>query len=137
MRKFGKIIAIYTTMIDKIKHFKDLLVWQKAHELALKVYKYTEKMPKTELFGMTSQLRRAATSITANIAEGMGRNSYADRVRFYYNARGSIYEVENFLITAKDLGYISEANYNELMELLDFTRKILNNFIKKTEEMKK
>jgi four helix bundle protein len=124
-------------MAEKIRHFKDLLVWQKAHELALKIYKYTEKMPKTELFGMTSQLRRAATSITANIAEGMGRNSYADRVRFYYNARGSIYEVESFLITAKDLGYIPEANYDELIKLLDYTRRILNNFINKTEEMKR
>ena len=108
MKEIGMIIATIHSMTDKIRHFKDLLVWQKAHELALKVYKYTEKMPKTELFGITSQLRRAATSITANIAEGMGRNSYADRVRFYYNSRGSIYEVESFLITAKDLGYISE-----------------------------
>jgi len=130
------IIATNYSMTDKIRHFKDLLVWQKAHELALKIYKYTEKMPKTELFGMTSQLRRATTSITANIAEGMGRNSYADRVRFYYNARGSIYEVESFLITAKDLGYISESTYNELMELLDFTRRILNNFIRKTQDLK-
>jgi four helix bundle protein len=123
-------------MTEKIRHFKDLLVWQKAHELALKIYKYSEKMPKTELFGITSQIRRASTSITANIAEGMGRNSYADRVRFYYNARGSIYEVESFLITIKDLGYLPEADYNVMIELLDYTRKILNNFIRSTEEMR-
>ena len=123
-------------MVEKIKHFKDLYVWQKAHELAIKIYKTTARFPKIELFGLTNQLRRAATSITANIAEGMGRGSYPDRLRFYYNSRGSIYEVESYLVAARDLEYISISEYNELLESLDFSRKILNNFISATQKQR-
>ncbi|MFC1766954.1 four helix bundle protein [Candidatus Margulisiibacteriota bacterium] len=119
-------------MGDVIKHFKDLKVWQKSHELELLMYFLTKKFPKSELFGLTNQLRRAVTSITANIAEGMGRGTYADRIRFYYNARGSIYEVESLICTAKDLEYVEKNRFDEVMETLDSARMLLNAFITKT-----
>ena len=120
-------------MRDAIRHFRDLEVWQKAHELGLLIYSLTKKFPRSELFGLTGQLRRAVTSITANIAEGMGRGSYPDRGRFYYNARGSIYEVESYLFTAKDLGYLKEEEFREILEKLSSTRMLLNAFISKTQ----
>lgn len=120
---------------DKIKHFTDLKVWQKAHELELLLYSLTKKFPKEELFGITSQIRRAVTSITANIAEGMGRNSYSDRCRFYFNARGSVFEVESFAITSKDLGYIIVEDFNRSSCLIESTRQLLNAFISSTQRL--
>jgi len=122
-------------MRDAIKHFTDLEVWQKSRELALITYSLTAKFPKSELFGLTSQLRRAVTSISANIAEGMGRGSYADRARFYYNARGSVYETESHLITSKELNFLDLNGFNKASEVLNSTRMLLNAFISKTIEM--
>ena len=122
-------------MKETIKHFTDLVVWQKAHELTLMIYYVTSSFPKTEIFGLTNQLRRSATSISANIAEGMGRGSYADRARFYYNARGSIYEVENHLIVSKDLRFINDEMFKKAVEILNSTRMLLNAFISKTLKM--
>ncbi len=119
-------------MRDAIRHFTDLIVWQKGNELAILVYSLTSKFPKNELFGLTNQLRRAATSIPANIAEGMGRGSYPDRARFYYNARGSIYEVESYLIVSKELKHLDVDKFTKAMDLLNSTRMLLNAFIAKT-----
>jgi len=118
-----------------IRHFTDLEVWKKSHNLAIKTYSLTAKFPKHEMFGITNQLRRAVTSISANIAEGMGRSSYPDRTRFYYNARGSIYETENFLIISKELNFITSDDFNLAIEILNTTRKLLNAFIAKTAEI--
>jgi four helix bundle protein len=122
-------------MKDKITSFSDLTVWQKAHELEIYIYKLTGKFPRSEIFGLISQLRRAGTSISANIAEGMGRGSYADRMRFYYNSRGSMCEVESLLITAKDLKYLSDAEYNNAQQLVEETGRLLNGFIAKTRQL--
>jgi len=89
-----------------VDNFYDLETWQRAHALVVAVYKVTRDFPREELYGVTSQLRRAASSITANIAEGFARYHYKDKVRFYHNARGSAAEVQNFLLLAKDLQYI-------------------------------
>ena len=79
----------------KIDNFYQLDAWREAHKLVLLVYKETESFPKREKFGVIDQLRRAASSVTANVAEGFGRFHYADKIRFYFQARGSVKEVQN------------------------------------------
>ncbi len=85
-------------MNTEVKDFDNLEAWQKAHRFALEVYKLTKGFPKEEQFGIVSQLRRAAASISANIAEGFARYHFRDKARFYYQSRGSIAEVENFFL---------------------------------------
>ncbi|MDQ1389508.1 MAG: hypothetical protein QOJ42_2815 [Acidobacteriaceae bacterium] len=87
------------------KSFQDLLVWRKAHEFVLAVYKFTADLPKTETHGLAVQMRQAAVSIPANIAEGFRRRGKADKARFMNMAEGSIEECRYYLILAKDLGY--------------------------------
>jgi len=87
------------------KSFEDLIVWQKAHQFVLGVYRFSEAFPKIEIYGLTSQLRRAAMSIPANIAEGFKKKGRADKVRFMNIAQGSLEECRYYLILAKDLGY--------------------------------
>lgn len=98
----------------RIQHFTDLHAWQKNHLLVLDVYKITKNFPKEEVYGITSQIRRAVASITANIAEGYARYHHKDKIRFYLMAKGSSAEVQNFLIISKDLGYIKENQYKEV-----------------------
>ena len=93
-------------MNETIKDFYDLQAWKCGHELVLCVYQETKKFPKYELFGVTSQMRRAVCSITANIAEGFSRYHYKDKIKFYIQARGSVAELQNFLFVCRDLGYI-------------------------------
>jgi four helix bundle protein len=103
--------------------FKDLVVWQKAHQFVLAVYRLTQGFPKSELYGLHSQFRRAAVSIPANIAEGFRRRGDADKVRFLNIAQGSLEECRYYLILANDLGYGDgvEANgwLEETSKLLD------------------
>ena len=87
------------------KRFQDLIVWQKAHEFVLSIYRYSESFPKNEIYGLTSQLRRAAVSIPANISEGFKKKSRPDKARFLNIAQGSLEESRYYLILAKDLGY--------------------------------
>ena len=98
---------------SKIKTFKDLLAWKEAHKLVLLTYQLTHKFPKEELFGIVSQMRRAAVSITSNIAEGFGRYSYKEKAQFYSISQGSITELQNQLIISKDLGYISGSEFDK------------------------
>ncbi|MCG3146848.1 MAG: hypothetical protein PCFJNLEI_00282 [Verrucomicrobiae bacterium] len=87
------------------KTFRDLIVWQKAHQLVLEVYRWSEAFPKSETYGLTSQLRRAAVSIPANIAEGFKKSGRADKARFMNISQGSLEECRYYLILAKDLSY--------------------------------
>jgi four helix bundle protein len=87
------------------KSFEDIEVWKKAHQLVLGIYKLCEKFPKHELFGLSSQLRRAAVSIPANIAEGFKKVGKADKLRFYNITQGSLEECRYYFILARDLGY--------------------------------
>ena len=99
---------------EPAKTFQDLIVWQKAHQFVLAVYRLTDNFPRQEIYGLTSQLRRAAVSIPANIAEGFKKQGRADKARFMNIAQGSIEECRYYLILAKDLGY---GDSNSLMSL--------------------
>lgn len=117
------------------KEFYDLEVWKKAHQLVLDVYKLTSSFPSEEKYGITSQLQRAVTSITANIAEGYSRYHFRDRIKFYYNSRGSISEVQNFLIIARDLEFISANTFSQIFPRFDEARKMLNGLIDHNSKM--
>ena len=113
------------------KSFKELIVWQKAHQFVLAVYKMTKSFPKEEIFGITSQFRRAAISIPANIAEGYRKRGKADKARFFNISEGSLEECKYYLILTKDLGYASIDQENELAEeisklLSAYSNKILS-----------
>jgi four helix bundle protein len=100
----------------KSKSFKELIVWQKAHEFVLTVYRMTKSFPKEELFRLTSQFRRAAVSIPANIAEGYRKRGKADKTRFFNISEGSLEECKYYLILSKDLGYSNTDKENKLAE---------------------
>jgi len=102
----------------KIKHFTDLIVWQKSHQLVLDIYKIKSGFPNEEKFGLVSQMRRAAYSIPANIAEGFKRQGAKDKIRFYNIAQGSLSEVSYFLILATDLNY-TKANFRGSVEEIE------------------
>jgi four helix bundle protein len=99
------------------KGFRKLIVWKKAHQLALLVYKLTDKFPKSEIYGLTSQLRRAVVSVPANLAEGYGYGKRGQTARFVDIAQGSLSEVEYFLILSLDLSYISQEEYDQAESL--------------------
>ena len=94
--------------------FIKLTAWQKAYDLALEVYKETKKFPRNELYSLTTQMRRAAVSVTANIAEGYDRQSRKEYVHFLVIARGSLAETEAYLLFARDLGYLPIEHYAKL-----------------------
>ncbi len=108
--------------------FRELLVWQRSHELALSIYRITEGFPRHEIFGLTSQMRRSAVSIPANIAEGCGRGSQAELARYTEIARGSASELEYPVYFARDLGYLEEAPAQQISERVDHVEKMLSRF---------
>ncbi|HKP47989.1 MAG TPA: four helix bundle protein [Pyrinomonadaceae bacterium] len=108
------------------KTFEDVVVWRKAHAWVLSVYKLTECFPKHELFGLTSQLRRAAVSVAANFAEGFKRRGLADKVRMYNIAQGSLEECRYYLILARDLEY---AETEAVRRALEEISKMLEGYI--------
>ena len=95
----------------KIIYFTDLNTWKEGHKLVLTIYQITKKLPKDELFGLTSQMRRAAVSITSNIAEGFSRQSFKEKAQFYSMAQGSLTELQNQLLVSKDIGYFTAEEY--------------------------
>ena len=110
--------------MEKSKSFEDLLVWQKGHQFVLEVYKITKQFPEDEIYGLTSQFRRAAVSITANISEGYKRLSNKEKLRFYNIAQASLEECKYFLILSRDLEYTNK--FKELNELINEVSKMLN-----------
>jgi four helix bundle protein len=109
------------------KTFKGLIVWQKAHEFVLDVYDYTKDFPKSELYGLTSQFRRAAVSIAANIAEGFKKRGKKDKARFMNISQGSLEECRYYIILSKDLGY---GNQSELDDKLQDVSKLIDAYSK-------
>ena len=116
-----------------LKSFKELKVWQKSYKLCLKVYKITKKFPKTEVYSFTSQMRRAALSIPCNIAEGYGRKTTPDYLRFLYMSYGSICELETQTLLAGDLEYIETESLYELQGDLGEVERMLKALIKSIE----
>jgi four helix bundle protein len=97
-----------------LKSFQELEVWQKAHRLVLETYKVTDKFPDRERFGIVSQVRRAAASVPANIAEGFGRRTTKELLQFLATANGSLEEARYFLILSRDLGYLGKEKFGEM-----------------------
>jgi four helix bundle protein len=116
----------------KIQSFTDLNAWQEAHSLVLKIYELTKKFPKEEQFGLTNQIRRAVVSITSNIAEGFSRRSYKEKSQFYSMALGSLTEVQNQLLIARDILYITRTEFSLLAEKTVIVSKLLNGLIRKS-----
>lgn len=119
----------------RIEEFTDLIVWQEGHKLVLLIYKITKNFPKEEIYSLTDQLRRAVVSITSNIAEGFGRQGYKEKIQFYYLAKGSLVEVKNQILVAKDLKYISQDSFYNINGQLTIVQKLLQGLIKSTKRL--
>ncbi|WP_264534650.1 four helix bundle protein [Flavobacterium sp. N1736] len=117
-----------------MSHFKKILVWQKSISLVTKIYKATKTFPKEEIFGLTSQIRRSSVSIPSNIAEGSGRGSNKDFLRFLYISLGSIFEMQTQLEIAKNIIYINEEEFNNLYEDSREIERMLASLIRKLKD---
>lgn len=114
--------------------FKDLLVWQKAHELTILIYTTTKDFPTEERYGLVSQMRRAAVSVASNIVEGFRRKSLKDSINFYNIADASLEELKYQILLCFDLHLVGEYNFKKLMNLAEETSKMLYGWIKKCKE---
>ena len=112
------------------KSFEEMPVWQKGMELAEKVFAMTEKLPRKEDYGLTSQIRRSALSVSANLAEGFGRHHPKDKLNFYYASRGSLAETKSHLIYGYKVRYFSQTEFDSLSRLADDIWKELNSLIR-------
>lgn len=117
--------------MSEIKSFRDLVVWQKSMTLVKLVYEVTQSFPKEEQFGLTSQLRRSVVSVPSNIAEGSGRGTTQDYVRFLQIARGSLFESQTQIELAQQLDFLSEARAQQLTPLCNEIERMLNALITK------
>jgi four helix bundle protein len=117
-----------------MSHFRKILVWQKSISLVTKIYKATRTFPKEETFGLTSQIRRSSISIPSNIAEGSGRESTKDFLRFLYISLGSLFEMQTQLEIAKNIIYINEEEFNNLYEDSREIERMLASLIKKLKD---
>ena len=115
-----------------IRGFQDLEVWQLGKQLVLLTYGLTESFPASEMYGLTSQMRRAAVSVPGNIAEGFGRYHYMDRVKFFLNARGSLNELRSHLLIARELGLVDDERADAAGKRLETLSVKLNNLIAAT-----
>jgi len=121
----------------EVKSFENLEVWQIGRDLVTKVYTLTASLPQSEAFGLVAQIKRAALSVPANIAEGFGRYHYMDKAKFYLNARGSLYELKSHLLIARDLGYLKKSQpVADVLTLVDNLGVKLNNLIATTRKLK-
>jgi four helix bundle protein len=112
-----------------VQSYRDLVAWNKAMELVAEIYRMTRDFPKEELFGLTSQIRRAAVSIPSNIAEGKGRLSKGEFRQFLGNARGSLAELETQILIAQDLHYMREAEANRSLAMVEEVGKVINGLL--------
>lgn len=110
--------------------FRQLTAWQTAYELALQIYKLTKTFPKTETYGLASQMQRAAVSVPANVAEGYERNHKKEYIQFLSIAKGSLGEVETYLLLAKDVGYLSAEEYGKVDEKRKQSARLLKGLIR-------
>ncbi len=117
-----------------IKSYKDLEIWRKGIVLSMEIYSVTSLFPDREQYGLTSQIRRAATSIPANIAEGYGRESGKNYIQFLKISRGSLYELDTFLTIALGLKYLTKEQRNHLNDKTEELSKMINSLIKKLDQ---
>jgi four helix bundle protein len=118
-----------------MQDFRDLKVWEKAHHLALETYRTTERFPREELFGLTSQMRRSAASIPTNLAEGCGRSGNAELIRFARISMGSASELEYQAMLAHDLRLLPESDYAKLNEGISEVKRMLASFVRGMREV--
>jgi len=116
--------------MTKITSFSDLVAWQQAHQLALHIYKTSRQFPKNERFSLMDQMRRSAVSITSNIAEGFSRKTRYDKIWFYFVSKGSLTELQNQLLIAKDVKYISIEKFDKIARKTNRVHKLINGLIK-------
>jgi len=116
-----------------MKDFRDLKVWKKAHALVLECHEATKPFPREEIFGLVSQIRRAAASVPANIAEGCGRRGNAELHRFLQMAMGSANELEYHLLLSKDLGYLKPENHQRMQPQVEEVKRMLASLIRKVD----
>jgi four helix bundle protein len=118
-----------------VQSYRDLIAWQRAYAVGLEIYRATMKFPDHERFGLAGQLRRGGVSVASNIAEGYGRGSRLEYVRFLKISRGALFEVETQLRFASDLGYLDEAQSIRLTDLVNDTARVLSGLIRSLEEI--
>ncbi len=111
---------------SKTRSFTDLEAWKEGHKLVLDVYRISQKFPKEEMFGLVSQMRRCSVSITSNIAEGFSRNTVKDKYQFYCVAHGSLTELQNQLLIARDIKYLEKAEFDKIVSQTIMVAKLLN-----------
>lgn len=116
--------------IQKIEKFTDLIAWKEGHKLVLMIYEVSRKFPVDERFGLTTQIQRCAVSITSNIAEGFSRNTPKDKNHFFYISLGSITEMQNQLLIARDLGYININQVKKIGEQSVLVQKLINGLVR-------
>ncbi|WP_312346340.1 four helix bundle protein [Chryseobacterium binzhouense] len=116
--------------MGNIISFKDLIVWQKSHAFVLEIYRISSLFPKEETYALTSQVKRAAVSIPANIAEGFSKKTLPNKLNYISHSEGSLQEVKYYLILAKDLDYINKATFENTVILCEEIGKLLNGYIK-------
>lgn len=109
-----------------------MVAWQEGHGLVLMIYKITESFPKNESYGLTNQIRRAAVSVTSNLAEGFTRRTSKEKLQFFKISQGSLVEIQNQLLIARDVKYLDVARYAELSEQAILVYKLLNGLLKAT-----
>jgi four helix bundle protein len=114
----------------KVKTFFDLIAWQVGHEVVLEIYKLTKQFPQEENFALTSQMRRAAVSITSNIAEGFSRKTRDNKNQFYYMSLGSLTELQNQLKISLDIKYITQQDFDEISPKMLRAQRLINGLIR-------
>jgi four helix bundle protein len=128
----SKFVEFEPIELGAVQDFKDLVVWQLARPLRSRIYMLAKKLPAEERYALNTQIRRAAQSIGANIAEGFGRYSYRENIQFCRQARGSCFELRDHLVTALDAGFRPEAEYSEVEALAQRVIQTLNGYIRST-----
>lgn len=122
--------------MGKIASFKDLYAWQQGHQLVISIYSLTKSFPQDEQYGLCSQMKRCSVSITSNIAEGFSRKSNNEKVQFYYISLGSLTELHNQLLIARDVGYIEDGIAQPLEEVILNTYNLVKGLIRGVDKLK-
>jgi len=124
-------LSVIGNRVNKMQDYKNLQIWKDAYNITLGIYGLSRKFPQSEAYNLTQQIRRSAHSINSNIAEGAGRKTNPDFLRFLYNASGSLAETKNHLQLARDLNHITNDEYFLFNKKLDILGRMLNTFMKK------